>query len=109
MASTLHSAAVTILFVFLLASSSMSVLQARMVPASHDHHVNKESTTASNPTPGSTVDVSADSLAAMAPPMPPPTPAGKAPETTTTTTAPVGKRWGKAQLQGSVPSPGIGH
>nr|AAV44143.1 hypothetical protein [Oryza sativa Japonica Group] len=50
----------------------------------------------------------------MAPPPPPPSAAA----TTTTATAPavsgepgvvVVKRWGKIQVQGSVPSPGIGH
>ncbi|KAF0924683.1 hypothetical protein E2562_010275 [Oryza meyeriana var. granulata] len=106
MASSLHSA-VSILFMLLLASSSS--LQARMVPSDdHDAHV-KESTASSKPTTASSavssVPSSGDWVAFMAPPpMPPPTPAGK-PEMA----APVGKRWGKAQLQGSVPSPGIGN
>ncbi|KAL5203517.1 hypothetical protein ABZP36_014469 [Zizania latifolia] len=103
--SSLHSV-VTILFVLVLASSSLSVLQARMVPGDHDHAPVKEG--ASNPTAStvsSTVPSSRDLLAIMAPPpMALPTPAS-VPDMTSA----VVKRWGKVQVQGSVPSPGIGH
>ncbi|KAF0924684.1 hypothetical protein E2562_010276 [Oryza meyeriana var. granulata] len=94
-----HSVLTILLILFLALSSSVSVLQARMVP-SDDHDAAKPVARAVG-----TVPSSRDSLAFMAPPMPPPAPAGTAPEMTA-----VGKRWGgKVQLQGSVPSPGIGN
>uniref|UniRef100_A0A0D3G4C9 Uncharacterized protein n=1 Tax=Oryza barthii TaxID=65489 RepID=A0A0D3G4C9_9ORYZ len=102
--SSLHCHSTTILFVLIFLASSSS-LQARMLPSDvHDDdnnvHVKELSAVSSNPTASTTVD----SLALMAP-QPPPAAAGK-PEMMP---AVDGKRWGTAQLQGSVPSPGIGN
>ncbi|KAB8098502.1 hypothetical protein EE612_027769 [Oryza sativa] len=102
--SSLHCHSTTILSVLIFLASSSS-LQARMLPSDvHDDdnnvHVKELSAVSSNPTASTTVD----SLALMAPPPPPPA-AGK-PEMMP---AVDGKRWGTAQLQGSVPSPGIGN
>uniref|UniRef100_A0A0E0DN76 Uncharacterized protein n=1 Tax=Oryza meridionalis TaxID=40149 RepID=A0A0E0DN76_9ORYZ len=101
--SSLHCHSTTILFVLIIFLASSSSLQARMLPSDvhlvDNVHVKELSAVYSNPTASTTVD----SLALMAPPPPPA--AGK-PEMMP---AVDGKRWGTAQLQGSVPSPGIGN
>uniref|UniRef100_A0A0D9WDS4 AT-hook motif nuclear-localized protein n=1 Tax=Leersia perrieri TaxID=77586 RepID=A0A0D9WDS4_9ORYZ len=82
-----------ILFTLLLASSSSCLAQARLMPSRDHGQVNaKESSASKEASPH-------DFLEAMAPPLPPSPPA-------TDIIHPDSSGW---MMQGSVPSPGIGH
>uniref|UniRef100_J3M4V3 Uncharacterized protein n=1 Tax=Oryza brachyantha TaxID=4533 RepID=J3M4V3_ORYBR len=114
MACSGSSSMATVLFVlFSASSSSLPVLQAaRILVPVDDRDAHVVSMGAADPTASAAVvgagrPSSRESLPLMAPPLPPAAQAGK-PEMVTAPPA-VGKRWGEAQLQGSVPSPGIGH
>ncbi|KAL5202186.1 hypothetical protein ABZP36_013138 [Zizania latifolia] len=106
MASSSQRMAV-LFFVLVILASSPSTLQARMMPSlSHEQvHAKKEADTDFSPSVAAIPSFQDRSMALMAPP--------PAPAATTTAEAgkpgvSVAKRWGKI-VQGSVPSPGVGH